>query len=40
MTDPHPERPPFEKHKWAYLTIKILVLLGGLLIALKLSNVL
>ena len=40
MTDPHPEEPPFKKHKAAYLTIKILVLAAGLLVALKLLNVL
>jgi hypothetical protein len=39
MTDPHPERPPFWKHRHAYLTIKILVLLAGLVLALKLINV-
>ena len=38
--DPHPERPPFWKHRYAYLSIKILVLLAGLVLALKLINVL
>lgn len=38
--DPHPEKPPFEKHKAAYLTIKILVLAGAAILALKLLNVL
>lgn len=39
MTDPHPERSPFWKHRYAYLTIKILVLLVGLVLALKLITV-
>ena len=40
MTDPHPERPPFWKHRHAYLAIKLLVLMAGLFVALKLLNVL
>ena len=40
MTEKHPEKPPFEKHKTYYLVLKIGVLVVGLYLALRLFGVL
>lgn len=33
MTDPHPERPPFARHRVAYVAIKLAVLVGAVALA-------
>lgn len=40
MNDKHPERPPFRDHPFYYPAIKIIVLVCGLYLALRLFGVL
>jgi len=39
MSDPHPERPPFEGHRRYFAVLKIVVLIVAVALALRLFDV-